>query len=288
MKKIAVLFLLVMTLCACTSSNKVLVSDPDSYVIEGGTNLTKQELFETMKYNDYSSVVLGDMIGKIAVLEGVDMSEIDNLVTKDINDMKEQYGESYDAVMEYYGGESAIIQNIRLSYIGEKLSTAYYDANIDSLVSTYKPMLGKYVYFDTVEAAENMLKLISEGKTYEMAAAESGYGYSISESVMTDNSSLPLEVKEFINSVDKPTLSDVIISETATTNTDGTTTTNVRYYVVEVTDLDSNNFKDQFYSTLNSLVDSKDIYNFYFAKYNVEVYDQRTYDLLSSTYEGIK
>ena len=98
MKKIAVLFLLVMTLCACTSSNKVLVSDPDSYVIEGGTNLTKQELFETMKYNDYSSVVLGDMIGKIAVLEGVDMSEIDNLVTKDINDMKEQYGESYDAV----------------------------------------------------------------------------------------------------------------------------------------------------------------------------------------------
>ena len=149
-------------------------------------------------------------------------------------------------------------------------------------------MLGKYVYFDTVEAAENMLKLISEGKTYEMAAAESGYGYSISESVMTDKSSLPLEVKEFINSVDKPTLSDVIISETATTNTDGTTTTNVRYYVVEVTDLDSNNFKDQFYSTLNSLVDSKDIYNFYFAKYNVEVYDQRTYDLLSSTYEGIK
>ena len=288
MKKIAVLFLLVMTLCACTSSNKVLVSDPDSYVIEGGTNLTKQELFETMKYNDYSSVVLGDMIGKIAVLEGVDMSEIDNLVTKDINDMKEQYGESYDAVMVYFGGESAIIQNIRFSYIGEKLSTAYYDANIDSLVSTYKPMLGKYVYFDTVEAAENMLKLISEGKTYEMAAAESGYGYSISESVMTDKSSLPLEVKEFINSVDKPTLSDVIISETATTNTDGTTTTNVRYYVVEVTDLDSNNFKDQFYSTLNSLVDSKDIYNFYFAKYNVEVYDQRTYDLLSSTYEGIK
>lgn len=241
-----------------------------------------------MKYNDYSSVVLGDMIEKIAVLEGTNMSEIDNLVTKDINDMKEQYGESYDAVMEYYGGESAIIENIRLSYISEKLSTAYYDANIDSLVSTYKPMLGKYVYFDTVEAAENMLNLISEGKSYEMAATESGYGYSISESVMTDKSSLPLEVKEFINIVDKPTLSDVIISETATTNTDGTTTTNIRYYVVEVTDLDSNNFKDQFYSTLNSLVDSNDIYNFYFAKYNVEVYDQRTYDLLSSTYEGIK
>ena len=288
MKKITVLLLLVMTLCACTNSSKVLVSDPDTLVIEGGTNLTKQELFETMKYNDYSSVVLGDIIEKIAVLEGTDISEIDNLVTKDINDMKEQYGESYDAVMEYYGGESAIIENIRLSYIGEKLSTTYYDANFDSLVSTYKPMLGKYVYFDTVEAAENMLKLIGEGKTYEMAAAESGYGYSISESAMTDKSSLPLEVKEFINSVDKPALSDVIISETATTNTDGTTTTNVRYYVVEVTDLDSNNFKDQFYSTLNSLVDSKDIYNFYFAKYNVEVYDQRTYELLSSTYEGIK
>lgn len=288
MKKITVLLLLVMTLCACTDSSKVLVSDPDTLVIEGGTNLTKQELFETMKYNDYSSVVLGDIIEKIAVLEGTDISEIDNLVTKDINDMKEQYGESYDAVMEYYGGESAIIENIRLSYIGEKLSTTYYDANFDSLVSTYKPMLGKYVYFDTVEAAENMLKLIGEGKTYEMAAAESGYGYSISESVMTDKSSLPLEVKEFINSIDKPALSDVIISETATTNTDGTTTTNVRYYVVEVTDLDSNNFKDQFYSTLNSLVDSKDIYNFYFAKYNVEVYDQRTYELLSSTYEGIK
>ena len=45
---------------------------------------------------------------------------------------------------------------------------------------------------------------------------------------------------------------------------------------------------DEFYDSLASEIDTAHILNYYMVKYDIEVYDQRTYELMSKTYEEFK
>ena len=87
--------------------------------------------------------------------------------------------------------------------------------------------------------------------------------------------------------------SDVIKSTTYQTSTTTDTTAQTdqtvetsKYYVVNLVNKDVDSFKDEFVELLKtSLLDSTKVINFYLAKHDFKVYDQKTYDLLSKTYE---
>ena len=83
-------------------------------------------------------------------------------------------------------------------------------------------------------------------------------------------------------------LSSVILSVVSATDSEGNTTSEDRYYVADITNVDPTTFMDEFYDYLQSDIDTADILNYYMVKYNIEVYDQRTYELMSETYEEFK
>lgn len=288
MKKIILVLLTVLTLSAC-SSNSLTITDGDTQIISGDkVSYTKQEFYDDLKGNDYTPVILSDLTKKIAKLENLDLSDVDKMVEEDIAELKTQYGDAYESVMAYYGGIDTVKANLNSGIIAEKLAKNYFELEYETLKNTYMPKKAKIAYFDTEDQANKMLEEIKAGKTFEMAAAENGYGSEIRENVVTDKSELAVEIKKFISDVKEATLSEVIASTITTQGQDGTTNATTKYYVVEVTNTDVDSFKDEFINTLNTTVDSTTIFNFYFNKYDIEVYDQATYDLLSSNYEGIK
>ena len=288
MKKLLLVLLTVFALTAC-STKTTTVSNANETVIKGnGVNYANQDYFESMKNNDYSAIVVANLVNKIATLEEIDLTTIEEDINKDLEEMKTSYGESYDAIINYYGGEEYFKNTMLSSLVSAELATKYFESKYDLYKESYKPVLGKVIYFDTLEAAQATIDAIKAGKTFEMAAAENGYGSEIKEQVYTDKSELSVEVKGFLNSVTEPTLSNVILTTITSTAADGTTTNTNRYYVVEVTNTNADEFKEAFMETLATLVESTEILNHYFEKYDIEVYDQRTFELLSSMYEGIR
>ena len=205
-----------------------------------------------------------------------------------ISKLKEEYGDDYETAVNYYGGEEVIKDSIRLSAIIERLNDAYFSENEDALLEEYKPVLGKAIYFDDPEIAADMFALLESGKDFDTAAKEAGYEDEIIPEVITDKSDLPFEVKSYFNTAKTSGHSSVLMSTTTTTDADGNSYDTYRYYVCAIDDLDVNNFKDDFYAILNEDYDSETIINAYLEKHNVEVYDQRTYDLVHAVYEAFE
>lgn len=288
MKKILVACLVLISLTACGNKTS-LVSDPDTTIIEGNKiNFTKQDLFESFKNNDYTPVVLSSLVEKVANLEGYDEETINNDLNSQIEEMKALYGDQYDMMVGYYGNEDNLKSIMRSGIITEKLTNKYFDENYEDLKNKYTPVKAKIAYFNELETAQAVLDQINNGKSFEMAAAENGYQEQIQEKVYTDKSDLALEVKTFLNTATEPTLSNIILNTVTQTANDGTTSSSNRYYIAQVTNVDVDSFKDDFFTEIAQIEDIDEILNSYFTKYDIEVFDQRTYELLSKKYKGIK
>lgn len=287
MKKLIAIIACVLLLSGCAA--KTLVSDSDTSIISGdGINFTKQEFFEKLKYNDYTQVVVNSLYEKIAVLEGLDESAIEEGAVSSINELKETYGDSFDAVAEYYGGEASLLKTMKVNEIVNLLSDNYFAEHKDELIEEYVPVKAKVIYFDELEAAQAMIDEINDGTSFEMAAAHQGYSATVAEMVYTDKSDISYEVKNVLQTATGPMLSNVVLSVVSATDANGNTTSANRYYVVEVTDVDPNNFLEDFYDALSDDFDSAKILDSYLAKYDIQVYDQRTYELMAETYEEFK
>lgn len=288
MKKMIVLCLAMLMLTACSQS-QTMVSDPDEKIISGdGVNYTKQDLFNDLKKNDFTNIVLADLTEKIADFEEVDTTKVDEEVTEYVNNMKETYGDSYEAIIEYYGGEESFSDNLRSNYLLEAIEEKYCETNYDSLVTEYTPVLAKVVSFEDQATAEKMIADINGGASFEDAAKTAGIQTTVSDTVYTKVSDVNNEVWTYLSEAETIGLCESpIVSLKDSTNSDGSVSTTQTYYVIEITGLDANEFREDFYDAVISDIGSATVYNYYFNKYNVEVYDQQVYEKLS-TYEGIK
>lgn len=288
MKKLLIACLALFTLTAC-GTKYTLVSNPEESIMEGeDISYTKQDFFDDLQNNDYTPIVLTSILEEIAELEGLTEEEIIEQSNAEMDEMRVAYGNQFPMMMNYYGGEEQFGKILRSNVITTFLTNNYFEANYEDLKTTYIPVKAKVVYFDTLEVAQEVLEQIEAGSTLEMAAADNGYAAKIVESVYTDKSELPLEVKSFITTAFEPSTSKVILTTTTQTANDGTINATERYYIVEVTNLDVDSFKEDFFKELLNLEDLDAIINTYIVKYNVEVHDQKTYKLLSSKYPGIK
>ncbi len=286
MKKLIVLLCLIL-LSGCAA--KTSVSDPSASIISGdGVSLSKQAFFEKLKNNDYTQIIVNNLFKDLATLENIDENTINEQAEASLEEVKEQYGSSYDMVASYYGGEDVLLESFKIDAIAGILADSYFDANKEELLEEYKPVKAKIIYLDTREKAEAMIEEIENGTSYEMAAAHQGYGSEVEEKVYTDKSDISLEVKSVLQSADEPMLSNVILSVVSATDSEGNTTSEDRYYVADITNVDPTTFMDEFYDSLASEIDTADILNYYMVKYDIEVYDQRTYELMSKTYEEFK
>ncbi len=289
MKKIILALLLLIPLAACSNEAVAKVSDGNALIFHDGENTyTKQDSFEAMKNNDYTAIIANDIITKIAALENIDQDEINSEATERVQEMADTYGDYYDQLVEYYGGEENIHTNVAATVASEKLVSQYIELHFDELVEEHLPVKMQLAYFDDAEEANAVIADIENGSTFEMAVLEHGYNISAAPQIYLDSDSLALEVKTYLNSDESTGLSDVIMTSTTSTDADGNSIITPRYYVINVIDRDAANFRDEFIQTMINNTDTTEALNYFFEKYDITFYDQRTYDLLSATYNGLK
>ena len=287
MKKILLSVSLLLMLVACAKTDQVAISKADEVIYSSDSiKYTKQDLFTDMRKNDYSSKIVSSILNKTA--------ELDNI---DISSTEEELAEGYDYYVEMLGQESVEYyfgskENYINSYKTSEIIAAYFEKEIDddyaTFVEEYKPYKAEIIYFDDEASADATIELYNSGEnTFAYAASENGYSSEVSAKIYTDKSDLPVDVKSLVLNASEPGVSKVITS-TVQTDSNGTSVTKERYYVVNIISLDTEEIKDEFKQHLvDTYLDASAIVAKVLNNHNVKFYDQTTYDIMKEAYPGI-
>ena len=285
MKKLIGLLTLLLILTGCSSSS-VKVSDGDTVLWKGPKETyTKQDLFDDMKNNDYSTTIALDVVMDICAADGNDLTE-----AKDNYDAQyDSYYSMLGSYAEYYmGTRDAFISSSIYSYVLNTYLTEDINNDFDSYVEKYSPVYAEIFYVDTEDASKAIVDAVNNGtNTLEYAAAEQGYSSEITNTVYLDDSDLPVDVKDILNSAEGPELTTAAV-DTYETDSEGNTTTTTRYYIINIVSKDASEFKDEFISAVVADTDSTEYIQGMINEHDVRFYDQSSYDYFSSVFEGAK
>lgn len=290
MKKVLLVLVCLLALTACGSDHYSSVSDGSEviYKTSDGKLFTKENLYESMKNNDVTDLLKIDLIKKLANYEGIDMDEIVNSVEEQTNGMVDAGYETF--ITSYYG----TVENYKKSYIANealnRLIKAEVEANFETYKEDYNPYKAEIVKFDTKEAAQAVIDAVNNSEnTFEYACTNNGYSDEVSEKLYSDkDNDLPAEVKEYVLNAKENGLSGVIEVTTAINDSEGNSSLNNTYYLVNLTSKNVEDFHDEFVSKVVEDIDKDTVINKLLEKYNLEVHDQRIYELLKAQYEAVK
>ena len=277
MKKIVTLLFALLLLVGCSSKGYSKLSDGTDVIFTGPNNesFTKNDLYETLKISSVDAVE-NDILDKIAESEELDLTDVE-AEADELVEMYQQLGyETY--IIQYYGSIEAFKKYYMSSGILTLLTNLYVEENYEIFKADDKPVKMKMANFETEEIANKVIEEVNNGSTFEMACANNGYTNEVSEAIYLDSDSdLDYNVKDYLNSTDTTGLSTVIES-------DSDDDTHV-YYVLDITDRDVDNFKDEYITEKVADCDSDDVKNYMFKKHDIEFYDQDIYELMKSEYE---
>ena len=288
MKKILVLLLAVLLLAGCAqSSSEAKISNPDEVIFSSSkTTYTKGDLNGNLKSYNYSSYILIDMLNKIAVLKGYDLEKYKQDAKEYVQDMIDN---GYEYYIDYQGGRDIVEKSYTVNYIIDELAKEEALKTYDEAVADDSPIKAQIAYFPDLDSINKAIEDINDGNTFDTAVLNNGYELDATPHVYIESDeTLPLEVKTYISETSTTGLSGVITTSTVTTDADGNSVDTPRYYLVDILDTNPNNFKDEYLAKLTENVDFQTIINNVFAQYDIEFFDQDTYNLMSSTYEALK
>lgn len=284
MKKIFIVLMLALLLVGCGKHDANITNKDDVIWTENGHNFTSKDLFEELKSQDYTPIIIRNIVSKIAEFENVDLAKVKESADNDVQQIVNTYGDYY---FQYYGTTK---EEYAKSYYSKALLTElmkiYANESFDSLVEEYVPYLAEVAYFDDLELAKTVVNDVRDGEhTFAYSCEENGFTEEVTSKVYTDLSDLPLEVKDYVLNSSNIGLSDVIQSSRVATDSEGNSSIIPRYYIINLTSKNADEFKDEFINYLiTEVFDSNEILSKFMTKYNVKVYDQRTYELLNNTY----
>ena len=280
MKKIVTLLFTLLLLVGCSSKGYSKLSDGTEVIFTGPNNesFTKNDLYETLKISSVDAVE-NDILDKIAESEELDLTDVE-AEADELVEMYQQLGyETY--IIQYYGSIEAFKKYYMSSGILTLLTNLYVEENYEIFKADDKPVKMKMANFETEEIANKVIEEVNNGSTFEMACANNGYTNEVSEAIYLDSDSdLDYNIKEYLNSTDTTGLSTVIEGSASNTNEDLHI-----YYVLDITDRDVDNFKDEYITEKVADCDSDDVKNYMFKKHDIEFYDQDIYELMKSEYE---
>ena len=289
MKKILLVSITLLLLCGCSGgSHDSFVSEADTVIFArpDGSSYTKGDLYESMKQNDISVYLSNDIVTRLAGFEGIDMDAIREEAETDAQAAIDAGQEYY--LIYYYGSVENYIEEMIPYKALNGLCKQAVEKDFNTYVNDYHPYKAEIVYFDDMEAAENVLSDVEKGSTFAYACTANGYTGAVEETVYTDNDSdLPLEVKDYVLNSEAG-LSGIIQSSTTITDADGNSVINPRYYLVNLVSRDVEEFRDEFVDIVVNDIDQATIINNLLNKYEISIHDQRAFDLLSAMYEAVK
>ena len=280
MKKVITLLFALLLLVGCSSKGYSKLSDGSEVIFTGPNNesFTKNDLYESLKISSVDAVE-NDILDKIAESEELDLTDVE-AEADELVEMYQQLGyETY--IIQYYGSIEAFKKYYMSSGILTLLTNLYVEENYEIFKADDKPVKMKMANFETEEIANKVIEEVNNGSTFEMACANNGYTNEVSEAIYLDSDSdLDYNIKEYLNSTDTTGLSTVIEGSASNTNEDLHI-----YYVLDITDRDVDNFKDEYITEKVADCDSDDVKNYMFNKHDIEFYDQDIYELMKSEYE---
>ena len=287
MKKLIISLLALLVLCGCVSSAPTVnVSDGDAVIFETPDNkaFTKQQLFDYTKKLEISASLKNSLIMQLAKLEGIDTDAIRKEAEDYIEDIKAQgYG---DFITQYYGSEEAYIEGYVPFQTATELCTKYVESDLNAYVDNYEPFKAAVIYFDNEESAKGTLDTMNNSdSTFAYAATSNGYTSEVTETVFSNtDTELPSLIKEYVKNNDAPSVSPIIQVDEVTTDAEGNSKTNSRYYLINLVSKNVNDFKDEFLAVVTSELDQNTVVANLLKKYNISVHDQTVYETLKSVY----
>ncbi len=284
-----VLATLVLGLAGCENAT-ANISEKNTMLIKvGKTTLTKGQLYENMLNDDAANKVVAKALEMIAEAEIETTAEIQAKADEIYNDYRQQIAatteDDFAEAIKDYGFEDLdafkayCLNNAK----SKELSNKYIEDNWDSIIEEYYPVKARLMYFNgsesmevAMQTAETALAEVKAGADFETVAQKySSNASQASEQLYTRNSeSLDYNVLQFILGSTSPTLSQVI------TNKDSN-----GYYIVQITNANQAQLKDEFIALLqNDTSFGDNVVAHYFKKHNFVVYDIDVYNTIKENY----
>ena len=279
MKKIITILL------ACSNSSNGLVNGNEVIFKGPDMTFTKNDLYNALKAGNYSNLLITNLIETVATKENLDMSKYETQAEETMEMYKQIYGlNNFDD----YGGDDQFKKQLVVDAIITDKANAYIENNISTYISEDKPIKAQLAYFDEKEKADAVVEAVSKGSTFDMSVLENGYNNNAQEQIyLIGDETLPAEVKEYINTSTNKGLSPVLLTTETSTDSDGKEVQTPKYYLINITSRDYNEFKEDYISLKSTEVEDTTIFKEMFKNYDIKFYDQEAFNLINESYPGV-
>ncbi len=277
--------LMALALSGCKDASVDISNGNDVLFTVGSTKVTNDDIFRPIFLSSGFSEV-NKQVSKIIYDKEVPVNdEITAEAKKSMDEFKKSAKDNLSAILKQYGCENEeeyyndyVIPSVQ----GTQLAKKYLEANAEDQITTYKPVKARIIACTSEGNAQNALKAVQDGGSFESAAKTYGKTdtYTGSEIIVNQSSQLPSVVWSKISVI---TDKEAMINEVITDNTDAE---NPLYYVVKVTNTKAlEEFKDE---ALQSILDRsttirQEAMVHYLKQYQFHVYDIDIYNSYQSS-----
>ncbi|ARI78112.1 peptidylprolyl isomerase [Halobacillus mangrovi] len=174
MKKIAITAAIaasVFTLSACSSN----ADDSKTVVETSGGEITKEEFYQELKKSN-GEQVLQQLVMKEVLANKYDVS--DEAVNKELETLKEQYGDQFEMVLQQsgYGSEEEFKEVIRFSLLQEKAASEDVEISEEEMKQYYERMKtevqASHILVKDEETAKEVKQKLEDGGDFGKLASE--------------------------------------------------------------------------------------------------------------------
>lgn len=285
-KKTALSVLMLSSILTGCAGAQTSVKKGDSTLFQvGDTVVTKQQVYDTVKYNKGASYSIEKIKEKIEKLE-----------IKNEDQIKKRIDILYKQYEEYYGKEASFESQVKNSgykdvnefkkkvlqpqVLEELLMEKYATKRIDKYLKQYKPVIAKVLAVEGEDSAKEAAKELKSGASwddvYTKYTSQSSSYQNTKKVLTTSDSDLnPDDIKALY----KNKKTGVMTKVYTPSNSDSTT-----HYLINVVSCDatSDEYYADFINQLKSLDSNfeKNLWKHYLKKHNFEIHDQDIFDII--------
>ncbi|MBE6104533.1 MAG: hypothetical protein E7193_06540 [Erysipelotrichaceae bacterium] len=288
--KIALLSFITVALLAGCKDATATVSNPKEMLIKiGNVTVTKGDVYAEMMKDDASNTVVNLALKQIANAEVETTDDIKKEAQSTYDDYKAQIestGVDFETGLKQYGYASAEeFMDYCISTVkADRLLDKYIDENWDKLVEENKPVKAKMIWVDGSNGMEDAQKeaneaiaLLKSGVSFEEVSEKYNDRPAYAEEklyTLANNSTLDYNVLQFMLNTATPTLSEAIQANTGSA-----------YYVVQVTNTNINQMKDEFITAYKNMTNTRDtVFHNYFKAHKFTIYDIDVFNTVKANY----